>query len=214
MQESDSEDDLTDAFRISPEFGLETLHAQCRLTIVNYIKLHGLGLNSHDIDDVYEQTMGGMLKAARKPGFDPVEPLRLALTIAERRAGDRRKRLGFRRKVEGGAYQDQIHADLKETHIGLKAKYDPIDWPAFDKALWEEIYKLPPTQHVAAVCFRDNYLEICEADSYGPLAAAMSEKLGHPVSVVAAKSAWYEAKDKIAGRLTRRGFDLLGGNNL
>lgn len=150
-----------------------------------------------------------MLLAARKPGFDPDRPVRLAMHIAKQRTKDRRSKCRLTSRREGNGYHDHIIEDMKATQLGLKAKCDPIDWANFDAALWEKIGTFSPMQHAAAVCFVDVYEDVREQDSYGPLADAMTEFLGKPVSHVAAKSAWHAANKKLADDLRRRGFNFL-----
>ncbi len=207
--DSDPEKDLEAAFREDPDFGISVLHETHRNVIVSCIKANGLGLKPADIDDVYGQTMLELLLAARKPDFDYVAPLRLAKTIAKRRASDARKRRGFNVRTEGIEYQDQIIEDLHGTKVGLRAKFDIVDYDEFDAVLRAKIETLPHMQQIAAICFIDMYKEIRKV-SYGVLAEAMSDVLGEPVTVAAAKSAWYEAQEKIVEHLRRHGFDLWG----
>jgi hypothetical protein len=210
MQSDNSEKDLEDAFRISADFGVEMLHNNFKHVILGCIIEAGLGLQTHDVDDIYAQTMIEMLKAARDPDFDPDRPLRLAQQIAKRRTQDARRRRRFRARREGTEYEDKVTADMKGSDLEFKLKIAiKVDWQQFDAALREKIDELPPMQRNAAICFVDTYEEIREQDSYGPLAEAMEKLLRKPITVTAAKSAWHEAKKKIAEDLRRRGFDFL-----
>jgi hypothetical protein len=210
MQSEDSEKELEDAFRISADFGVEMLHDNFKHVILGCIVGTGLGLQMHDVDDIYAQTMLEMLKAARKPDFDPDRPLRLAQEIAKRRTLDARRRKRLRARREGTEYEDKVTADMKDSDLEFRLKIAiKLDWQQFDAALREKIEELPPMQKNAAICFVDTYEEIREQDSYGPLAEAMEQLLGKPITVTAAKSAWHEAKKKIAEDLRRRGFDFL-----
>lgn len=210
MPETDDEKTVEDAFRDSPEFGLEMLHELFKFAILGCIKAYGLGLRTEDIDDVYQNTMIDMLRAARKPGFNPERPLRLAQDIAKKRAVDMRrtKRLPVRR--EGAEFHDQLIADVNGTMLGIHVKLDAIDWAEFDRALWEEIERLPDIQRIAASCFVEVYEDVRGQNSYSPLADAMGMYLRSSVTVAAAKSAWHEAKTKLSSQLARRGFNFLG----
>lgn len=207
--ESD-EQDLEEAFRVSAEFGLEVLHETFRYRILALIKLHGLGLSVADIDDVYQTTMIDMLRAARKPNFDASRPLRLAQDIAKKRTIDMRRRRRLRLRLESPEFHDHLIEDIKGSRLGSQLKYESVDWPQFDKALWDEIGKLPPMQKTAATCFVDVYEEVRKQNSYAPLADAMGEFLQTHVTVASAKSAWHEAKAKLSRQLARRGFNFLG----
>jgi DNA-directed RNA polymerase specialized sigma24 family protein len=203
------EKELEEAFRISAKFGVETLHANFQLVILGCIKGQGLGLSVHDIDDVYQQTMIEMLTSAAKPDFDPERPLRLAQHIAMQRTKDARRRRRLKARREGTEYLDHVIADMKGSDLAFRLNICNADWRAFDAALREEIEELPPMQRDAAICFIDVYEEVRELISYAPLAEAMGELAGKPITVSAAKSAWHEAKKKIAEDLKRRGFNFL-----
>ncbi len=211
VQDSDSaEKDVEDAFRVSPEFGLEMLHESFHLVILGCIKAHGLGLGIEDIDDVYQNTMIDMLRAAKEPDFDPVRPMRLVQDIAKKRTMDRRRRRRLPMRREGPEFHDHLIKDINGSMLGIRVKYDRIDWAEFDKALWEEIEKLPSMQKTAASCFVDVYEDVREQNSYSPLADAMGTYLRSSITVAAAKSAWHAARAKLASQLTRRGFNFLG----
>ena len=122
MQSEDSEKELEDAFRISADFGMEMLHDNFKHVILGCIVGAGLGLQIHDVDDIYAQTMIEMLKAARKPDFDPDRPLRLAQQIAKRRAQDARRRKRLRARREGTEYEDKVTADMKGSESRVSAK--------------------------------------------------------------------------------------------
>jgi DNA-directed RNA polymerase specialized sigma24 family protein len=199
---------LEDAFRYHSDYGIAELDQLAKLIILDCITRNGLGLTPADVDDVYGQTMMEMLRAARKPAFDPKNPIPLALTIAIRRTAKARERKRLRNRREGTEYKDAVTADLQGTRVGMRALFDDIDWQEFDEILWTTIRTLPQMQQLAATCFNDVYEEVIARRSYAPLADAMSQVLGRPVTVVAAKNNWHEAKKKIAEALNRKGWDL------
>src|SRR4051812_45455788 len=90
----DPEKDLDAAFRESPEFGVSVLHESFRYVIVGCIISNCMGLKPAEIDELVTLTIIDVLKAARKPGFDPNGSLKLVKTIAARRAIDKRTRKG------------------------------------------------------------------------------------------------------------------------
>ena len=148
-----------------------------------------------------------LVVAARKDTFDRSNPMKLAIHIAKQRTKDIRRRRRLRVMHEGTEYQDQVMADLNGTSVGLKAKFDIVDFHEFDAAMWEKIETLSPMQKLAATCYNDVYEEV-HKHGYRVLAEAMSEALDKPVTVAAAKSAWYEAQDKIIEAVNRKGFDI------
>ena len=63
-----TENELEQAFRDDPEFGLALLHEDYRHQIGRYIKAKAWVLSREDIKDVYQETMFEMVKVIRSPG--------------------------------------------------------------------------------------------------------------------------------------------------
>src|SRR5262245_37994501 len=144
---------LEEAFKESLDFGIRVLHESFRWTVVSCIKSEGMGLQHADVDDIYGQTILEMMDVAAREGFQKEKPMKMVLRIAKFRTRDMCRRRRLRAMHEGTEYQDHVTADMQGTTVGLKAKFDIVDYQEFDAAMWEEIDKMPPMQKLAAQCF-------------------------------------------------------------
>lgn len=205
------EAELTEAFKISPDFGLQYLDEAFRKDLFRYIKRHGRGLDPFSVKDVYQQTMLELIPKVRSVEFDLRKPLALVYTIACRRAIDASKGKGFLWAKKGSDEAIPfIASDLKDTRLGTGWKsLDPLIRKEFRKALDEIIDTLPPRQKLVVVCFKDVYQEVRQSDKYSRLAEAVNEVTQKHESVSSVKSALREALKKIGEELKRRGYEFL-----
>ncbi len=207
---STAEEDLEEAFRIGPEFGLTLLHEDFQEVLLRCIKGAAWSLSAEERLDVYQETMLAMIGEARKADFDPHRPLRLAQTIAHRRAIDYLRAKGHRANTNTDAVLPHVAAGLKNTDLGFEWRsLGPADWKEFRKALAEVIATLTERQRIVAQAYVDHYEDFKERGTYLPLAEAVGRVTGRRENVAAVKSAWVEASRKIVCELTRRGFDYL-----
>jgi DNA-directed RNA polymerase specialized sigma24 family protein len=205
-----TEEELEEVFRDDPEFGLTLLHVEFKDVILRCIKKKAWALGLSDWLDVYQETMMTMIAKVREPGFDPRRPLRLVQVIACRKAIDHLRRKGHRVNTQDDSILPHIAADLKNTDLGFEwQSLGPADWKEFRKALHEVIALLPDRQREVAMAYVDHYEDFKERDTYLPLAEAVGRITGKKQNVVAVKSAWIEARRKIAEALTKRGFNFL-----
>lgn len=207
---AEREAELREAFKADPEFGLRWLDNNFREDIFRYIKSVARALDIHAVRDVYQQTMLELLPKVWDVNFNWDKPMAIVLRIARTNAIDAANRKGFRAKQCDESELKHFAVDFFGTRIGQNWKgLDPIVRQEFNNAIEEIVDKLPPKQKVVVVCFRDLYTELRERDKWAPLADAVSQVTGKPESVSSVKTAWHEAKTKIAEQLKRRGFDFV-----
>ena len=212
-QKTVTEEELEEAFRDDPKFGLEFLHVEFRDRIARYIKKHGWELQPEEIEDLYHETMLEMVREIRSSDFDPTRPLRLVQTIARRRTIDYLRRKGHRANTNYDAILPHVAEDLGKSDLGLRWRYlDRMIQAEWTQALKEEVARLPERQRIVARAFIDNYEDLRERKTFLPLKEAVAAVTGNDENVVAVKSAWHQAKRTLVSRLTRRGFHFLEEN--
>ena len=202
-----TEEELEQAFRDDPEFGLALLHEDYRHQIGRYIKAKAWGLSHENIKDVYQETMVEMVKVTRSPGFDSNRVMRIVYDIAWKRAYDALRRRKFRPKQDVDGAIEQIAKDLSGTRIGLEWKLlDKVVWAEFRQALSEAVCKLPRKQQIVARCYVDHYEDFGEREIYAPLARIVGEITGEVENVVTIKKLWQEAKKRLVKELKEFNF--------
>lgn len=205
-----SEQDLEEAFKEDPDFGIRLLYEDYKEVILRYIKKQGRGLQLADWLDVFQQTMLEFWKKARSPDFDHRKPLALVFQIAQFRTWDALRRRKHMPNSDPDAILQHVAKDFRESEIGIQLQFpDGVDWEAFRQNLHEVIADLPEKQKIVARAYVDNYEHFRERDTYAPLADFVGNVTGKKESLVAVKSAWHEAKKKIVKDMARRGFKFI-----
>ena len=207
-----SEADLDEAFEDSPEFGIRYLDSEFRERVLRHIKRCGLGFfDFHDLQDVYQETVIGMLEKARKPEFEPCRSLRMVLTIARNKAIDLLRKRGHKINLDEDAILEVVAADTKGSDILFKWRMhtSPIEARELKEILLRFIATLPQRQRIVAQCFINNFEEFRARDTYRPLADAVSAITGVTESVAAVKNDWRYAREKIMAELQRRGYTYI-----
>ena len=205
-----SREELEQAFRSDPKFGIECLHAFFQDEIAGYIKSVGHGaLDTHDIADIYQDVMVELIEAVKKPRFDPAEPMRLVYRIAYTNTKDFLKKRGIRSAANLDDCLDYLADDFKDTDVQLRWKYLTGEkQKEFNNALFEIVNNLPHMQRVTAVVFITRFKETRETDLFTTVAEGVREFANVDITAAAAKGNWYRARKKIAEELLRRGFDV------
>lgn len=204
-----TDDDLEEAFRAGPQFGLEFLDAECKEYLFRFIKCKARSLGPDDIAEVYQETMRSLVEEVQKPSFDPAQPMRLVHTIAERRAYDALRKKGYRARISLDDALPHIARDLKDSRLEFEWRLHPDDWSKFRTVLDRTIDGLPEKQRIAAHAFLDVYEDVREQNSYLSLAERIREVTGEDVTTAQAKDRWREARTTIAEKLTRAGLKIL-----
>jgi DNA-directed RNA polymerase specialized sigma24 family protein len=207
-----TEADLDSAFESSPEFGVQCLDSDFRERILRYIKRVGRGFfDIHDMLDVYQETLIGVLARARQDGFDPCRSLRMVLRIARNKATDLLRQRGHRINLDEDAILEAVVADTKGSDLILQWRLHvfPAEARELREILLAFIATLPERQRIVAQCFIDNYEDFRARDTYRPLAEAVSAITHVTESVAAVKSEWRYAREKIIAELNRRGYTYI-----
>ena len=209
-----SEEELGELLRDDLEFGIQLLYTDFRYDLARRIKWYGRGfITDEDLQDVYQDTMIAFVEKLREGDFDYERPLRMLNTIAKNKAVDFRRRRGYRQSKEGGGLVDLLAEELKDTSVGWhwQTMMGATERGHFMKAVLEIIDGLPERQRMVALAFVDNYEDFQVRNTYQPLAEAVGSRTGKVESVAAVKSAWHQARKKIAEELVDRGYDFLEG---
>jgi RNA polymerase sigma factor (sigma-70 family) len=206
-----TDSELEEQFRDDPEFAIELLHEEFQERIASYLKRATRGLlGPEDLADLYQETMVAVLETARSAQFDPREPWRIIRTIARNTGVDAlRRQRTFPERTNEDDMITAVAADLRGTNVGTKwTGMSSEEKTRFAKVLVEIVSGLPERQRVVAVAFVANFEDFRERRIYEPLAKAVSAMTGQRESVVAVKSAWRFARERIREGLVRRGFDF------
>jgi len=207
-----NETDLDDAFEQGAEFGVQYLHSEYRERVFRHIKWVGRGfLTEHDLQDVYQETLIGVLARARRAGFEPCRSLRMVLAIARNKAIDLLRQRGHKINLDEDAILDVVAADTKGTDIYSQWRLHvfAVEQRELREILLEFIATLPERQRIVAQCFIDNFEDFRQRDTYRPLADAVGAITGITESVAAVKNDWRYARGKIIAELQRRGYTFI-----
>lgn len=199
-----TDEQLEQAFQSSPEEGLARLHQDYQALLGRYLKsLTGGLLGAEELRDVYQETLIEVLKAARRPGFDPERPLRLVYRVARLRAYRFLRRRRSARPWDEAAEEAscQAAAALLERAEGQELR----------ATLEAAIEELPPRQRLIARITVENIVGLHAAGRYAAIAEEAGRRCGEELSPRAVKSAWNAARAKLVSVLERQGFYREGG---
>lgn len=205
-----SREELEQAFRSSPRYGIECLDAFFQDEVAGYIKLVGHGaLDTHDIADIYQDVIVELIEATQKPSFDPAEPMRLVYRIAYTNTKDYLKKRGIRSAANLDDCLDYLSADFKDTDVELRWKYLTEDQKKeFNNGLFDIVCDLPDMQRVTAIVYITRFKDVRKTDLFTAVAEGVREFANVDITAAAAKGNWYRARKKIAEELLKRGFDV------
>jgi hypothetical protein len=208
-----SEDDLDSAFRAGSEFGVQYLHSEYQVQILQHILRAGRGfLNQEERMIVYHDTIVGVIERTKDPNFDPCRSLRMVFAIARNKAVDfLRIRKKHRINVDYDAILDAVAKDTKNTDTGYRWRLNIGTGEAREvrEILLKFVATLPERQRIVAQCFIDNFEMFRPRGVYKPLAEAVSAITGITESVADVKNDWRYAREKITAHLQGLGYDFL-----
>jgi hypothetical protein len=211
MAEEFSRDDLEEAFRQDPKYGMDCLYVFFRDEIAGYIKCVGQGnVREHELNDIFQNVMLDMIKASKKSDFDPKEPMRLVYRIAYAKTKQYLRDKGVRNLVGLDECLEHLAEDFKGTDVEIRWKYLGVDeQKRFNNVLYDIICDLPEMQQYTALVFVSRYKQVRDnEDLFTSVAEGVRELTGKDITAAAAKGNWYRARTKIAQELRDRGFDL------
>ena len=202
-----SEAELECLFRKDPRAAIEYLDKKFRHQIACYIKRVTWGLlKPDDLNDAYQETLTALIAKIRKRGFDPTRPLRLVYEIARNKGIDAMRRQGHRVRTDTNRLFEGL-ADLSAGNSG--GVTTALELQELRSCLEQVILTLPDQQRLVARVFVDNFEDFGPRDIYSKLTGAVNKTLGpqERLSEQAVKSAWREARTKLAAGLRHRGYD-------
>ena len=204
-----SEDDLEREFRSDPKSGLEYLELFFRRNIFAYIKSQCPHFKPQDLGEVYQDTMRRMVKKAFQPDFAPERPMRLVLDIAKKASIDAKRKRKLRPVGDVRDLAAMVGDDLSGTKVAMEWRLIlKEDMPKVQKTIDEGIAALPTKQKNAAVAMMHVYEEVHDTSSYLPLKEQIQEMTGEDLTTTQAYDNWRLARQVIAEKLRRAGFDL------
>lgn len=209
------EGELEYYLREDPDYALRHLYENYRLEITQHIKWVTWGmLRPEELKDAFQETMLALVQKVREPGFDPSRPLRMVKAIARNKALDiLRERRRHRVNTNHDAILDALAENLQGSDVAFgHGLLSPSGKVEFWDAVVAIVLTLPERQRVVARAFIDNFEDFGARDTYRPLADAVSAITGQMEDVVAVKSAWREAREKIRAGLVERGYGFIDGS--
>ena len=131
-----SEQDLEDAFKDDPEFGIRLLYEDYRETILRYIKSKARALQLADWLDIFQDTMKTLYEKTQEPEFDNRRPLALVFRIAQFKAIDAYRRKKIRANPDTDAIIDHVAEDFQGSKIGMEWRLlDSLEQAEFQNIL-------------------------------------------------------------------------------
>jgi hypothetical protein len=205
-----SREELEQAFRTDPKYGVECLHAFFQQEVAGYIKCVGHGaLDTHDIADIYQNVIVELIQAVQKPNFDPTEPMRLVYWMAYTNTKDYLKSRGIRSAANLDDCLNYLANDFKGTDVELRWKYMTKEQQTeFNSALFAIVSNLSEMQRITAIVFITRFKEIRGTDLFTAVAEGIREFANIDITAAAAKGNWYRARTKIAEELRAKGFEV------
>jgi DNA-directed RNA polymerase specialized sigma24 family protein len=203
-------EELDDLFRDNPKDGVEALYLDFRHEIAGYIRCVGHGaLQIHDIRNILQDVFVAMIEVAKKPTFDPNEPMKLVYTIAFRKTKQFLRDFGYEAADNLDNCLEYLAEDFKNTDVELRWKFlGPEKQQEFYDALMEIIAGLSDMQRLCATAFVDCYKDIRGRNIFAKVRELVVKRRKEDITVAAVKRNWHEARKKIEEQLNSRGFEI------
>lgn len=168
--------------------GVDLIHQHLCLGIVGWVRKKYPGLKPDVLEDVWSDTLSGVLRAKN---FDPEKPLIPWLcSIAYKRAADR-----VRRQKSADKLIDSIGRFLQNTQTGSEwNNLDSLERREVMDLIQKAISQLPTRQKLIMDVFVGNFPE---TESMSELQRLVSERTGRPETLAAVKRALQEARAKV-----------------
>lgn len=194
-----TEEEQNDAIRLIDKY--------LRFVISGIIRNVAIYLKSEEVQEVYQEVLLGLWRAARDGRYDADRPLLpFVFTIARCRAIDRIRRKSLRkRKIGNELVLDAIAGALADTKVGeawgnIVSKNDG---PRMMATIRKAIIRMPERQRQVASVMIDLYPE---EPSLQEIREEVCQRTGEDLTVLAIKSARREARKKIREELVRAGY--------
>lgn len=184
---------------------ISLIDRRLRRAIWYKIRETAISLPADEVMDVYNEVLLAVWVAAKERRYDPDKPLLpFLLTLAHRKACDRLRHdmRGKHRQVE---LLDEVLNSLKDTKVG--EAWQRVAAQEHGSRMMDiirrTVVKMPERQRQVASVRIGRFPTVPSAQE---VCEEIYERTGERITVVAAKRAWQEARNKIRERLVESGY--------
>jgi DNA-directed RNA polymerase specialized sigma24 family protein len=191
--------------RKEQEQGISLIHKYFQQAIIYKIRETAISLAPDELLDVYQEVLLNVWNAAQGKHYDPDKPLLPFLfMLATRRACDRVRKNEVRKSHESGLI-DAVSESLKGTKVGevwqiVAAKNEGH---RMMNIIRKAIVRMPTRQRQVASVVIEHFPDVLSPQD---ICEEIYRATGERITVVAAKRAWQEARNKIRELLVDAGY--------
>ena len=174
---------------------LELIRKNCENHVCAWIRREFPGISSHDLTDIWQETLIAIFKAAEEERFDPDPPFSpWIFRIAYYRAVDH-----CRRTTRDKEALEAVGEALRGTNIGFLWKtMREVERRELLELVQEDVAELPRKQRIVIQAFIDNFPD---SRSMEVLRKEVLKLTGREETLASVKRALQEARKKIRTRL-------------
>lgn len=187
------------------ERAISLIHKHLQKSIIYKIRVTAISLAPDELLDVYQEVLLNVWNAAKEKRYDPDKPLLPFLfMLAQRRAYDRLRK-NEAKKIHESSLLDEVTESLKDTKVGeawqiVAARNDGHRMMGIIR---KTVVKMPTRQRQVASVVIKNFPEVLSPQD---VSEVIYRTTGEKITVVAAKRAWQEARNKIREQLIDAGY--------
>ncbi len=213
-QDSRTQNDEVDPVEISillignskeQERAISLIDKHFKKAIIYKIRETAVSLAPDKLLDVYQEVLLNVWNAAQQERYDPDKPLLPFLFVLAQRRACARVRKNETKKVYEGRLLDEVSESLKGTKIGeawqiVAAKNEGR---RMMDIIRRAIIRMPTRQRQVASVVIEHFPDVLSPQDVSEI---IYRTTGEKITVVAAKRAWQEARNKIRELLADAGF--------
>jgi DNA-directed RNA polymerase specialized sigma24 family protein len=187
------------------ECAISLIHKHLQKSIIYKIRVTAISLAPDELLDVYQEVLLNVWNAAKEKRYDPDKPLLPFLfMLAQRRAYDRLRK-NEAKKIHESSLLDEVTESLKDTKVGEAWQIVATrnDGHRMMGIIRKTVVKMPTRQRQVASVVIENFPEVLSPQD---VSEVIYRTTGEKITVVAAKRAWQEARNKIREQLIDAGY--------
>lgn len=187
------------------ERAISLIDKHLRRAIIYKIRETAISLAPDELLDVYQDVLLNVWNAAKEKRYDPDKPmLPFLFMLAQRRAYDR-VRKNDAKKIHESSLLDEVSESLRDTKVGEAWQIVAArnDGHRMMDIIRKTVVKMPTRQRQVASVVIENFPEVLSPQDVSEL---IYRTTGEKITVVAAKRAWQEARNKIREQLIDAGY--------
>jgi len=191
--------------RQEQELAISLIDRHLRRAIIYKIRETAISLAPDELLYVYQEVLLNVWSAAKQQRYDPDKPLMPFLfTLAQRRAYDR-VRKNEAKKIHESSLLDEVSESLKDTKVGEAWQIVAArnEGRRMMDIIRKTVVKMPTRQRQVALVVIEHFPEVLSPQD---VSEVIYRTTGEKITVVAAKRAWQEARNKIREQLTHAGY--------